>query len=154
MTAPVTPSPIRGGDVPRPRVVVFILLLVAATVAELAVLAFVADRVLRATGGLVLMAVIVWAAMELGAVRVLQVRSRAYAPERRFHRLRAQVQELLEEVRRLNWVAVIGEGGFQSREAAEQEREALERRLHELVDAITEAVGQESSTQETGDGPG
>lgn len=131
---------------------VFIAILVGATLGVVAVLVWVDDPLWRAAGGLLLVALIVGTAMELGAVRALQMSAVPPAPPRRFHRLRARVEELLEEIRRLNWVAVIGPSGFQHSAAARDERATIERRLSELLEEIKTAVGEASPREGEGGG--
>ncbi len=135
------PSP---GAAERRRLGFVLGALLVAVLGELAVLVLVSAPLARAVGGMALAAVIVWLAMGLGAARVLQAR-RASGPIRRFDALRATVEEFLAEIRRLNWVAVIGERGFRDPETAERERGVIERRLHQLVDEIRDAAGRESA---------
>ncbi|NIQ55088.1 MAG: hypothetical protein GWN71_17355 [Gammaproteobacteria bacterium] len=61
---------------------------------------------------------------------------------RRFVRLRAQVQQLLDEIRRLNWMAVDAERGFRDRETAAEEMDAIEDRLKDMIADIRSTAGQ------------
>ncbi len=68
--------------------------------------------------------------------------------KRRFVALRGQVGQLLDEIRRLNWMAVDAERGFRSREAALQEMDRIEGRLKALIQEIRITAGQMSAEQE------
>jgi hypothetical protein len=57
-------------------------------------------------------------------------------------RLRRRVDQLLEEVRRLNWLAVDADRGFRAREEAIAEMDAIEARLREIIAEIRKAAGE------------
>lgn len=109
--------------------------------AEILLVALVRDPVVRAAGALVVTAVIAWSAMRLGALRLMGLVAAGPTQQRRFLRLRRRVEELLETIRRLNWLSVIGERGFQNQAAAQEERAVIEQRLRALVDEIGDAAG-------------
>lgn len=62
--------------------------------------------------------------------------------KRRFTRLRSQVQQLLDEIRRLNWMAVDAERGFRDPEQAAEEMDKIEDRLNKLIAEIRSTAGQ------------
>ncbi len=63
-------------------------------------------------------------------------------------RLRSQVQQLLAEIRRLNWMAVDAERGFRSRKQATQEMDLIEERLKQLIAEVRGLAGQTSENSE------
>jgi hypothetical protein len=85
---------------------------------------------------------IVWASARVGVVELVTQSPAERVQKRRFTRLRAQVQQLLDEIRRLNWMAVDAERGFRSREKALQEMDMIEERLKNLIQEIRSTAGQ------------
>ena len=132
---------------PRRPTLEFIILLAAAT-AEAAVLYIVDDAAVRLSLGLLLLAPIVWSASRLGLTDLLVESPSARVHKRRFVHLRGQVQQLLDEIRRLNWMAVDAERGFRSREKALREMDVIEQRLKELIQQIRSTAGQMASENE------
>lgn len=127
---------------PRPNLEAVVL--IAALVANILVLILLDDPAGRLTLGLLLLAPIVWASARLGVVELLTQSESDRVHKRRFTRLRGQVQQLLDEIRRLNWMAVDAERGFRSREKAMQEMDVIEGRLKEIIAQIRSTAGQMS----------
>ncbi|UCC48045.1 MAG: hypothetical protein JSV41_11275 [Gemmatimonadota bacterium] len=130
------------------------VILIAAVVAEVAVLLAVEDRMARVSLGLLLLAPIVWASARVGVLELVTQSPAERVHKRRFVRLRSQVQQLLDEIRRLNWMAVDAERGFRSREKALQEMDRIEERLKELIADIRSTAGQISPADEEVEGEG
>lgn len=125
------------------------LILVAALIANGAVLYFGTDPAARLSLGLLLLALVVWAASKLGVVDLVTQLPAERVHKRRFTRLRSQVQQLLDEIRRLNWMAVDAERGFRSRETALGEMDRIEGRLKDLIEEIRSTAGQMSTETES-----
>jgi disulfide bond formation protein DsbB len=119
------------------------LALLAAVVGEGLVLYFGPEPLLRLIVGLLLLAVIVWAAARVGLVEILGQSPPETIHKRRFGLLRAQVQQLLAEIRRLNV-----ERGFRTRDRALSEMDAIEARLRSLIAEIRSTAGQMSDESE------
>ncbi len=128
------------------------LILVAALIANGAVLYFGTDPAARLSLGLLLLALVVWAASKLGVVDLVTQLPAERVHKRRFTRLRSQVQQLLDEIRRLNWMAVDAERGFRSRETALGEMDQIEGRLKDLIEEIRSTAGQMSPETESSPG--
>ncbi|MEE8519715.1 MAG: hypothetical protein V3S83_00035 [Gemmatimonadota bacterium] len=124
------------------------IILVAALIANALVLVYLDDWVARLALGLFLLAPIVWASARLGVVELLMQIQTDKVHKRRFTRLRNQVQQLLDEIRRLNWMAVDAERGFRNREKALTEMDAIEQRLKEIIQHIRTTAGQFSPEEE------
>ncbi len=129
-----------------------VVVLVAALVGEAAVLYYVETPLTRLSSGLFLLAPVVWASSRLGILELFTHTRAERVYRRRFVRLRAQVQQLLDEVRRLNWMAVDAERGFRNRNQALQEMDTIEQRLRELIQQIRAAAGQISAESEVFEG--
>ncbi len=127
---------------PRPNLEAVVL--IAALIANILVLILLDDVAGRLTLGLLLLAPIVWASARLGVVELLTQSESDKVHKRRFTRLRGQVQQLLDEIRRLNWMAVDAERGFRSREKAMLEMDVIEGRLKEIIAQIRSTAGQMS----------
>lgn len=123
-------------------------LLIAAAVGEAVVLYFVDDPITRLGAGLFLLAPIVWSAARVGVMDLISQTPAERVQKRRFVLLRSQVQQLLDEIRRLNWMAVDAERGFRNREAASREMDAIEGRLKALIEQIRSTAGQMSAEEE------
>ncbi len=126
-----------------------ILVLIAALVGEGVVLYFVESPATRLSLGLLLLAPIVWTSSRIGLLELITHSAAERVYKRRFIRLRAQVQQLLDEIRRLNWMAVDAARGFRDRDNALQEMDIIETRLKELVQQIRRTAGQISAEGET-----
>ncbi len=112
----------------------------AALLGEAAVLYFVDNATLRLYAGLALFILIGWMFAKTPVSEVI-----SNLPEqlkrRRYPRMRKQVQLLLEEVRRLNWMAVDGHRGFRNRDEALTEMDAIEDRMRDIVGEIRREAG-------------
>ncbi|NIQ97626.1 MAG: hypothetical protein GWN87_28225 [Desulfuromonadales bacterium] len=124
-----------------------VVVLVASLLADAAVLYFAEEPAARLSLGLLLLAPIVWSSARLGVVELVTQSPADKVHKRRFVQLRSQVGQLLDEIRRLNWMAVDAERGFRSREAALQEMDRIEGRLKELIEEIRDTAGQMSAEQ-------
>ncbi|UCC71212.1 MAG: hypothetical protein JSV86_12555 [Gemmatimonadota bacterium] len=125
-----------------------VVVLIIALLADAAVLYFGNEPAARLSLGLLLLAPIVWASARLGVVELVTQSPSDKVHKRRFVRLRAQVQQLLDEIRRLNWMAVDAERGFRSRETAAREMDKIEGRLKALIEDIRGTAGQMSAENE------
>ncbi len=138
-----------------PRPYLESVVLITALIADIFVLYFLEDPAARLSLGLLLLAPIVWASARVGVVELLTETQPDQVHKRRFTRLRNQVGQLLDEIRRLNWMAVDAERGFRSRETAIQEMDAIEGRLKAIIEHIRNTAGQmtpESQKAAAGDG--
>ena len=116
-------------------------LLGVALIGNAVVLYWVPGSATRLGLGLLLLALIVWLSARLGVVsRIAQSMSRGFK-RRRYLKLRATVDQFLEEVRRLNWSAAGAERGFRDWDEANRDLETIEQRMHELISKIRESVG-------------
>ncbi len=131
------------------------ILLVAAVIGESAVLYFLDDPTWRLALGLLALAFVVWSAARVGVTDFLSRSPVDHVYQRRFVHLRSQVQTLLDEIRRMNWMAVDAERGFRDREEALREMDAITRRLKEMIEDIRRTAGQASPEAEVavGDEP-
>jgi hypothetical protein len=123
--------------------IVLLGVLFAALLLEGAVLYFMEDRTTRLYVGLGLFLLVGWmlASPQMEEViREMPERIR----QRKYPRMRQQVQLLLAEVRRLNWMAVDGHRGFRNRDEAVAEMDAIEERMKDLVRNIRLEAGVES----------
>lgn len=125
-----------------------ILVLIAALVGEGAVLYFIENAATRLGFGLLLLAPIVWTSSRIGLLELVTHSAAERVYKRRFMRLRAQVQQLLDEIRRLNWMAVDAARGFRNRDEAFQEMDIIEERLKALIQQIRRTAGQISAESE------
>ena len=123
-------------------------LLIVVGTADAAVLYFPEDPSLRLQLGLLLFVSIVLVGSRLGVVeRALALVSRPFTA-RRYTRTRALADELLEEVRRLNWTAVDAANGVRSENDTIVLMDASEARMKILVEQIRASAGEPSPEPE------
>ena len=66
-----------------------------------------------------------------------------------FRELRFQVVLLLEQVRRLNWIAVDAERGFRNRDEAMCEMDAIENQIRGIITDVRAAAGKPTAAPES-----
>lgn len=123
-----------------------ILLAVALVVAVIGLglaLYFVEDPATRVGSGLLFLAAIIWMAGRLRVVEIVLDSVRVEpAEERRRHRnLRATVDLLIDDVRRLNGLAIDANRGFRDRDAAMKEMESIETHMIDVIKQIRAKAG-------------
>lgn len=117
------------------------VLLIGAIVALVGVVLLVAAPSVRTALALVLLAPIMWASAQLGLIDRISAGMSQRPYRRQYTQLRAQVDQMLREVRRLNWLAVDGQRSLRNSEAVQQELDAVEERLKTLITSIRTSAG-------------
>ena len=122
--------------------VFYLVLLVTGVLLDAAVLYFPVDQGLRLIIGLLLLPVIVLPGIRLELTEALADNDRWASRGRVFRELRSQVVLLLEQVRRLNWVAVDAERGFRDQDEAMVETDKIEEAMREIISDVRKAAGK------------
>ena len=118
-------------------------LLLALSIVSLCGAAFLLhDPMIRAGSCVALIAPMVWAAVRLTPLDARAVARSAPRPPRRFSQLRTRVVGMLEEIKRLNWLAVDADRGTRDRDELLREMDAIEDRLNGMIEGIREVAGQ------------
>lgn len=91
---------------------------------------------------------IIYAADGLGIAQLMNVLPQRRVRHRQFGVLRSEVMQLLDVVRRLNWLTVDLERGVRNKDAVTAEIAFAERRLGEILDEIRDAVGRSTNGEE------
>ena len=91
---------------------------------------------------------IIYAADGLGIAQMLNVLPEPRVRQRRFGVLRSEVRQLLDVVRRLNWLNFDLERGVRKEEVVKAEIALAERRLREILSEIRSAAGRSSTGEE------
>ena len=121
----------------------FLLGILFIAVLQLAgVLYFMDDPTPRLLVGLTLLVPIVWVSTRTHFFQV--IRDLPMLRERKYVKMRVQVEQLLAEVRRLNGIAVDADRGFRSRPEAETEMDVIEQRMVELITRLRQNAGRTS----------
>lgn len=94
---------------------------------------------------------IIYAADGLGIAQLMNVLPQRRVRHRQFGVLRSEVMQLLDVVRRLNWLTVDLERGVRNKDAVTAEIAFAERRLGEILDEIRDAVGRSTNGEEVDD---
>jgi len=129
---------------------VYLVVLMAAVLADSAVLYFPIDQAPRVIIGLLLVPVMLWTGIRLEAMAMLETHGRWASRGRVFRELRSQVVMLLEHVRRLNWIAVDAERGFRDRDDAMREMDVIEDEIRAMISDVRRAAGKPTSEPEMG----
>lgn len=139
----------------RPRGVPSVILpgavLLAAAAFYAAVLLVGIGGAARLAIGAVVLLALVWASARLGVAWSAAALADEPRPQRRFFALRELVNQFIDEVRRLNWLAAIGDEGFQSEDDARREMDAVEKRMHGIITQIRAAAGKGDVPESVGD---
>ena len=123
--------------------------MISAVVFDAVVLYFQSDSTLRMFLGLLVLPIILWAGTRLEVLEILAKQPRWAAHGRRFRELRSQVVMLLEQVRRLNWIAVDADRGFRDRDQAMREMDTIEEQLREMISEVRKAAGRPTDEPDT-----
>lgn len=104
---------------------------------------FVQDPMSRVGAGLLFLAAIIWAAGRLRVVEIVleTVRIDPVEERRRHRNLRATVDLLIDDVRRLNGLAIDAKRGFRDRAAAVKEMESIEGHMVDVIKQIRAKAG-------------
>ena len=129
-----------------------LIFLFAAFLVEAAVLYFVDDPMARSVVGVLLIFPIVWIVVRTNTVEMISdiPDIRDLDKKRHFKGLRSRVVQLLDEIRRLNGMAVDAERGFRDRDEAMREMDRIESHLKEIISEIRSAAGQSAVDPEPG----
>ncbi len=103
---------------------------------------------LRVLVAALLLVPIIYAADGLGIASMLNVLPERRVRHRRFGVLRSEVMQLLDVVRRLNWLNFDLERGVRKEEVVKAEIALAERRLREILSEIRSAAGRSSTGEE------
>ena len=131
----------------------YVAVLILSVLLDAVVLYYPVDPTPRLIIGLLLIPIILWAALRLEVDGMLAPQNRWASRDRVFRELRSQVVLLLEQVRRLNWIAVDAERGFRNQDDATREMDEIENEIREIITDVRRAAGRPTSSPETGTVP-
>ena len=131
----------------------YLAVLILSVLLDAVVLYYPVDPAPRLIIGLLLVPIILWAGIRLEVDGMLTTQSRWASRGRVFRELRSQVVLLLEQVRRLNWIAVDAERGFRNQDDATREMDEIENEIREIITDVRRAAGRPTSSPETGTVP-
>ena len=129
--------------------VFYLAVLISAVISDAAALYFPSDPNQRLLLGLLLLPMVLWAGTRLEVMEILASQARWASRGRVFRELRSQVVLLLEQVRRLNWIAVDAERGFRDKDEAMQEMDAIEEEIRGIITDVRRAAGRPTAVPET-----
>ena len=128
---------------------IYLAVLMGAVLADAAVLYFPVNPAQRVVVGLLLVPVMLWTGIQLEAMAMVTSRDRWESRGRVFRELRSQVVLLLEQVRRLNWIAVDAQRGFRDQDGAMAEMDIIEDEIREIITDVRRAAGRANAEPET-----
>ena len=106
------------------------------------------DPVMRVTLALLFLLPIVWAADALGIADMISDLPRTQVRHRQCGALRSNVGQILDVVRRLNWLSVDLKRGIRPEDEVKEEMDQAYGRLQSIVDEIRDTVGRASADPE------
>ena len=128
----------------------YLAVLVAGVLMDAVVLYFPVDTAPRVVIGLLLIPIILWAGLRIEVDSMAGAQSRFGSRGRVFRELRSQVVLLLEQVRRLNWIAVDAERGFRNQDDAMREMDQIEDEIRDIITDVRRVAGRPTVESETG----
>ena len=126
----------------------YVAVLILGVLLDAVVLYFPVDAAPRLIIGLLLIPMILWAAIRLEIDEMPPSLRRWESRGRIFRELRSQVTLLLEQVRRLNWIAVDAERGFRNQDDAMREMDEIEDEIREIITDVRRAAGRPAAVSE------
>jgi len=126
----------------RLRPFVFLGILIVAFLQLAGVLYYIDQRTLRLFFGLLLLVPIVWVLTRPNFFQAIQVLPAIR--ERKYVKMRMQVELVLAEVRRLNGIAVDADRGFRSHAEADREMDIIEQNLVAIISKVRQTAGRTS----------
>ncbi len=129
---------------------VYLAVLVMAVLLDAVILYFPVNATQRLVVGLLLLPIILGAGVRFEVTTVLATSSVWASRGRVFRELRSHVVLLLEQVRRLNWIAVDAERGFRNQEDATREMDEIEDEIREIITDVRRVAGRSSVEPEAG----
>ena len=127
----------------------YLAVLITAVLLDGVVLYYTSTPAPRLIVGLLLLPIILWAGTRLEIQEALAAQGSPMSRGRVFRELRSQVVLLLEQVRRLNWIAVDAERGFRNRDEAMSEMDAIEDEIRMIITDVRAAAGRPTARPET-----
>ncbi len=128
----------------------YLVVLVLAVLLDAIILYVPVDAIQRLIIGLLLVPIILGAGVRYEMTTLRGTQSVWASRGRVFRELRSQVVMLLEQVRRLNWIAVDAERGFRNQDDAMREMDEIEEEIREIVTDVRRVAGRPSVEPETG----
>ncbi len=126
----------------RLRPFIFLGILVVAVLQLAGILYFMDERTPRLFVGLLLLVPIVWVLTRPNFFEAIQVLPALR--ERKYVKMRVQVELVLAEVRRLNGIAVDADRGFRSHAEAGREMDIIEKNLVDIISKVRQTAGRTS----------
>ena len=126
----------------RLRPFIFLGILVVAVLQLAGILYFMDERTPRLLVGLLLLVPIMWVLTRPNFFEAIQVLPAIR--ERKYVKMRVQVELVLAEVRRLNGIAVDADRGFRSHAEAGREMDIIEKNLVDIISKVRQTAGRTS----------
>jgi hypothetical protein len=124
------------------------VVLISGVVLDAGVLYFPVDAATRLMIGLLVVPIILWSGIRFEMTAMDATQPRGATRGRVFRELRSQVVLLLEQVRRLNWIAVDAERGFRNQDDAMREMDQIEDEIREIITDVRRAAGRPTAEPE------
>jgi hypothetical protein len=126
------------------RLTLEVVVLLVGLAGQIGVVVLVDRPTDRLAFSLACLVLIVWSAVRLGPMIGAVEKQKEFVRKRRFLKLRANVVQMLAEIRRLNWLVVDEKRGTRPGDQVEVEIRQVEDRLNELLDRVRATAGVES----------
>lgn len=128
--------------------VIVVTIVVVGLAAQAAILYYVEEPGLRLPAGLVALLPVMWALVWGARQGLTEEPLTAPLHKRRYLKLRAKVQQMIDEVTRLNWTMVDGKRGLRPPDEVKKDADVIEQRLHTIIQEIRESAGEISEDRQ------
>ena len=130
------------GFVNQPGGMFWASVLSVALIGQIGGVYFIEEPTLRTGVFIVLLAPLVLSLMKLVQLDKIAMEAAMPRAPRQFKELRRRTVGMVDEIKRLNWLAVDASNGVRNRDEIEVEMDVIEGRLQEMVGEIRQAAGR------------
>jgi len=122
--------------------VIVVTIMVVGLTAQAGILYYIEEPGLRLPAGLLSLLPVMWALVWGSRQGLAEEPLTAPLHKRRYLKLRAKVQQMIDEVTRLNWTMVDGKRGLRPPDEVRKDADVIEERLVNIIKEIRESAGE------------
>jgi len=122
--------------------VIVVTIMVVGLTAQAGILYYIEEPGLRLPAGLLSLLPVMWALVWGSRQGLTEEPLTAPLHKRRYLKLRAKVQQMIDEVTRLNWTMVDGKRGLRPPDEVRKDADVIEERLVNIIKEIRESAGE------------
>ncbi len=128
--------------------VLVVTIMIIGLAALAGILYYVEEPGFRLPAGLLALLPVLWALVWGARQGLTEEALTAPLHKRRYLKLRAKTQQLIDEITRLNWTMVDGRRGLRPPDEVKADADEIEARLHQIIVDIRESAGEISPDED------